>query len=67
MQSLIWIGAALSLMGIGGLVYCIVTALRARPIAVPDLALVSRTRVKGGAALLSETFLAFHRTRFVNP
>lgn len=30
MEALIWIGAAISLLGIGGLVWCIVLALRAR-------------------------------------
>lgn len=41
-QSLIWIGAALSLTGIGGLGYCIVTALRARRAGLPDDALRAR-------------------------
>jgi hypothetical protein len=42
MQSLIWIGAVLSLVGIGGLVYCIVTALRARRAGLPDDVLRAR-------------------------
>jgi hypothetical protein len=42
MQIMIWIGAALSLCGIGALVYCIVTALRARRAGLPDDVLRAR-------------------------
>jgi hypothetical protein len=42
MQMMIWIGAALSLAGIGALIYCIVTAIRARRAGLPDDALRAR-------------------------
>lgn len=38
------------------------TALRARPIAMPNLALGGRTRVKGGEAALGEAWLGLHGT-----
>jgi hypothetical protein len=37
-----------------------VTAVRSRPIAVPDLAHLCRTCLEGGEATLHETRLAFH-------
>lgn len=36
MQNLIWIGALVSLVGVGGLVWCILAALRARRSGVED-------------------------------
>lgn len=36
MQTLIWIGAAVSLAGVAGLIWCIVLALRARRAGLPD-------------------------------
>lgn len=39
MQSLIWIGAILSLMGVAGLVVCILRALRLRKSGLPDEAM----------------------------
>ena len=36
MDILIWLGAALSLMGLGGLVYCIVRVARARKAGLSD-------------------------------
>ncbi len=42
MQALIWVGAALSLAGVGGLIYCIALALRARRAGLPDADLRAR-------------------------
>jgi hypothetical protein len=39
MQALIWIGAALTLAGVAGLVWCILTALRARRSGMEDEAM----------------------------
>ena len=39
MQALIWAGAALTLSGVGGLVYCVVRTLKARRAGLPDEAL----------------------------
>lgn len=36
MEGLIWIGAALALLGVAGLIWCIVTALRARKAGLPE-------------------------------
>jgi hypothetical protein len=36
MDTLIWIGAAISLAGVAGLVWCILLALRARRAGLPD-------------------------------
>jgi hypothetical protein len=36
MQALVWIGAALSLAGVGGLIWCILLALRARRSGMED-------------------------------
>jgi len=36
MDWLIWIGAALTLLGVAGLVWCIVLALRAKRAGLPD-------------------------------
>ena len=36
MEFLIWIGAAIALAGVAGLVWCIVLALRARRAGLPD-------------------------------
>lgn len=44
MELLIWIGAALTLAGIAGLVWCIVLAMRLRNAGLPDDAL--RTRLQ---------------------
>ncbi|WOI55270.1 hypothetical protein [Palleronia sp. LCG004] len=57
MGFLIWIGAALAVLGLAGLVYCIVAALKARRAGLDDEAL--RARLQGlvawnlGALLLS--------------
>jgi len=39
MAWLIWIGAALTLVGVAGLVWCIVLALRAKKAGLPDPAM----------------------------
>lgn len=39
MQALIWIGAGVSLVGIAGLGYCIVRAMKARRAGLPDAAM----------------------------
>lgn len=39
MQALIWAGAALTLIGVGGLGYCVVLALRARRSGLEDAAM----------------------------
>lgn len=36
MQALIWAGALVSLAGIGGLLYCVMRALKARRAGLPD-------------------------------
>lgn len=36
MDVLIWIGAAISLLGLGGILYCIYAAMRARATAADD-------------------------------
>lgn len=36
MQALIWAGAGLTLLGVGGLVYCVLRALKARRAGLPD-------------------------------
>lgn len=36
MEILIWIGAALSLLGVAGLVYCILSALKIRKVQGPN-------------------------------
>lgn len=36
METLIWIGAAVSLLGLAGLVWCIITVARARRAQLPD-------------------------------
>jgi hypothetical protein len=36
MQILIWIGAAVTLAGLGGLVWCILSVIRARRAGLPD-------------------------------
>ena len=57
MDLLIWIGTALSLLGLAGLGYCILAALRARRAGLDDAAM--RARLRGlvawnmGALLLS--------------
>lgn len=54
---MIWIGAALTLLGLGGLVWCIATVARARRAGVDDDALRHRMRrvlaVNMGALALS--------------
>lgn len=42
MQGLIWPGTALALAGIGGLIWCIVLATRARNAGLPDAELRAR-------------------------
>ncbi|MCA8881610.1 MAG: hypothetical protein KDA73_17015 [Rhodobacteraceae bacterium] len=49
MDILIWIGAAISLIGVAGLVACIVIAAKARTAGLSDEAL--RNRLKGLVAL----------------
>ena len=39
MQAVIWAGAALTLLGVAGLVYCVLRALKARRAGLPDEAL----------------------------
>lgn len=39
MHALIWIGAALTLIGVGGLGYCVVRAMRARKAGLDDAAM----------------------------
>ena len=57
METLVWVGTALSLLGLAGLLYCIFAALRARRAGLGDDQL--RDRLKGlviwnmGALLLS--------------
>ncbi|MGB4826915.1 MAG: hypothetical protein WBP18_06490 [Paracoccaceae bacterium] len=36
MQALVWAGALVSLIGVAGLVYCVMRALRARRAGLPD-------------------------------
>jgi hypothetical protein len=45
MEALIWIGTALSLAGVGGLVWCILQALQARRQHLPDAEM--RARLQG--------------------
>ena len=42
MEALVWIGAALTLLGLGGLVWCIVIAARARREGLDDAAMRAR-------------------------
>lgn len=42
MEALVWVGAAVSLVGLGGIVWCIVQALAARRAGLPDAALRAR-------------------------
>jgi len=42
MEALVWIGAAVSLMGVAGLIACIVTVARARRAGLEDAALRAR-------------------------
>ncbi len=57
MEWLIWTGAAVSALGLAGLVWCIVTVWRARRAQLPDEALREKVRrvipVNMGAMLLS--------------
>jgi hypothetical protein len=39
MQTMVWAGAFVSLVGVGGLVYCVLRALRARRAGLPDEAM----------------------------
>jgi hypothetical protein len=39
MQALIWVGAALTLVGVAGLVYCVLRAVRARRAGLADEAM----------------------------
>jgi hypothetical protein len=57
MEGLIWAGAAVSLAGVGGLVWCILLALRARRAGLPDAEL--RVRLQRVVALnLGALFLS---------
>lgn len=49
MEALIWIGAALSLAGIGGLIACIVYVMQGRRTALDETAM--RARLKRAVAL----------------
>ena len=42
METLIWTGAAISLIGLAGLVYCIVTVMRARRAGLDDAAMKAK-------------------------
>ena len=42
METLIWVGAAISLIGLGGLVYCILTVMRARRAGLDDAAMKAK-------------------------
>ncbi|RKT34807.1 hypothetical protein BXY70_0831 [Roseovarius halotolerans] len=57
MEMLIWLGALISLLGLGGLVWCIVTVWKARKAGLSDEALRARVQkvvpVNFGALLLS--------------
>ena len=57
MAALIWIGAALTLAGVGLLVWCVIDAARARRAGLPDDALRARLQrvvvVNLGALMLS--------------
>ena len=57
MEILVWIGALVSLMGLGGLMWCIVTVWKARRAGLSDDDLRARIRkvvpVNAGALLLS--------------
>ena len=44
MAALVWIGTALCLAGLGGLIYCIVTAMRARRDGLEGPAMEARLR-----------------------
>ncbi len=44
MEALIWIGAAVSLCGLGGLIACIVMAMKARAAGLDDAALRERLK-----------------------
>ena len=39
MQAMIWVGAAMTLMGVGGLGYCVLRAIRARRAGLDDSAM----------------------------
>jgi len=57
MEMLIWLGALLSLLGLGGLIWCIVTVWKARRAGLSDEALRARVQkvvpVNFAALLLS--------------
>ncbi len=58
MEYLIWIGAAISLMGVGGLLYCIVLVVKARRANLPDEEM--RARLQRIVALnMGALFLSF--------
>ena len=42
METLVWVGAAVTLLGVGGLVWCIVAVMRARRAGLDDEALKAR-------------------------
>lgn len=42
METLVWAGAAITLLGVAGLVWCIVTVVRARRAGLDDAALKAR-------------------------
>ena len=57
MEILVWAGAAISLLGLGGLVWCILTVWKARRAGLSDDELRARVRkvvpVNAGALMLS--------------
>ncbi len=42
MEILIWIGAVISLLGVGGLIWCVIAAARARREKLDDAAMTAR-------------------------
>ncbi len=58
MEYLIWIGAGVSLMGVGGLLYCILLVVKARRANLPDEEM--RARLQRIVALnMAALFLSF--------
>ncbi len=58
MEYLIWIGAGVSLMGVGGLLYCILLVVKARRARLPDEEM--RARLQRIVALnMAALFLSF--------
>ena len=58
MEYLIWIGAGVSLMGVGGLLYCILLVVKARRARLPDEEM--RARLQRIVAMnMAALFLSF--------